>query len=248
MSADEVMKAVDGCCNCLWKALHKLPGSEREDIVREVRSHIIERVEAEPKVTEQVLNEILRAVGDPKELASEYKAQAVLRQATHSRSPWVLLRATLHWATTSVVGVFALLVAVMGYGCGTVFFLSGFLKPIFPSRIGLWLAPQHTLCFGYWNGHLSGTELYGISVRPPADFVLGTVGPTDGPVRELLGAWLSPVAVLCGVLCFLGTSLVARWFIAKFKPKKKRGASFSYGVSDSNPDSKHQSGIGQPVI
>ncbi len=248
MSADDVMKAVDGYCNRLWKALHKLPGAEREEIVREVRSHIVERVEAESKVTEQVLTEILEAVGDPKALASEYKAQAVLRQATHSRSPWVLLRATLHWATTSVVGVVALLAAVIGYGCGTVFFLSGFLKPIFPSRIGLWLAPQRTLCFGYWNGHLSGTALYGISVRPPADFVLGTLGPTDGPVRELLGAWLSPVAVFCGVLCLLGTSLVARWFIAKFKPKSKRCASFPYAVSDSNPDSKHQSGIRQAVI
>ncbi len=127
--------------------------------------------------------------------------------------------ATLRWAATSVVGVMAFLATVIGYGCGTVFFLSAFLKPMFPSRIGLWLAPQHTLCFGYWNGQVSGTVLYGISVRPPA-FVLGTLGPTDGPVRELLGAWLSPVAVFCGVLCFLATSLVARWFIARFKPRR----------------------------
>ena len=247
MPLDDVTNTVDEYCNRLWKALHKLPGSERDEIVREVRGHILERVEAEPKVTEQVLTEILRAVGDPKELASEYKGYAVLRQATHSRSPWVLLRATLRWAATSVVGVMAFLATVIGYGCGTVFFLSAFLKPMFPSRIGLWLAPQHTLCFGYWNGQVSGTVLYGISVRPPA-FVLGTLGPTDGPVRELLGAWLSPVAVFCGVLCFLATSLVARWFIAKFKPKSKRCASFPYAVSDSNPDSKHQSGIRQPVI
>ena len=247
MPLDDVMNAVDEYCNRLWKALHKLPGSERDEIVREVRGHILERVEAEPKVTEQVLTEILRAVGDPKELASEYKGYAVLRQATHSRSPWVLLRAMLRWAATSVVGLMAFLATVIGYGCGTVFFLSAFLKPMFPSRIGLWLAPQHTLCFGYWNGQVSGTVLYGISVRPPA-LVLGTLGPTDGPVRELLGAWLSPVAVFCGVLCFLATSLVARWFIAKFKPKSKRCASFPYAVSDSNPDSKHQSGIRQPVI
>lgn len=119
--------------------------------------------------------------------------------------------------------------ASLMYGCGMVFFLCGCLKPIVPSRIGLWLAADHTICFGYWNGHLSGTELYGISVRPPVDFVLGTLGPTEGPVRELLGAWLSSVAVLCGVLCFLATSLIARWFIKRFSQKKKWAASPAYG-------------------
>jgi uncharacterized membrane protein len=166
MPDNDVMDAIDQYCNRLWKALHKVPSPERDEIVREVRGHIFERVEAEPTVTEQVLAEILRAVGDPKELASEYRMQAVLRQATHSRSPWMLLGATLRWAATSVVGVVAFLATVIGHGCATVFFLCAFLKPMFPSRIGLWLASRHTVCFGYWNGHLSGTELYGISVRP----------------------------------------------------------------------------------
>ncbi len=93
MPLDDVTNTVDEYCNRLWKALHKLPGSERDEIVREVRGHILERLDAGPKVTEQVLTEILRAVGDPKELASEYEGYAALRQATHSRSPWVLLRA-----------------------------------------------------------------------------------------------------------------------------------------------------------
>jgi len=231
MPTDDVMNAIDQYCNRLWKALHKVPSPDRDEIVREVRGHILERLEAEPRVTEQVLTEILRAVGDPTELASEYRTQAVLRQARHSKSPWSLLRATLRWAATSVIGVVAFLATVMGYGCATAFFLCAFLKPMFPSRIGLWLAPQHTLCFGYWNGRLSGTELYGISVRPPASFVLGTLGPTDGPVRELLGAWLSPMGVLCGVLCFLATSLIARWLIRRFSQNKKWSASLSYAKS-----------------
>jgi len=230
MPANDVMEAIDQYCNRLWKALHKVPSLDRDEIVRDVRAHILERVEADPRVTEQVLAKILQAVGDPKELASEYRTQTVLRQATYSRSPWALLRATLRWAATSVIGVVAFLSTVIGYGCATVFFLSAFLKPMFPSRFGLWLAPQHTLCFGYWNAH-SGTELYGISVRPPASFVLGTLGPTDGPVRELLGAWLSPVGVLCGVLSFLATSLIARWLIRRFSQNKKWSASLSYAKS-----------------
>jgi uncharacterized membrane protein len=228
MPANDVTGAAEQYCRRLWKALQKVPSPEREEIVREVRSHILERVEAEPKITQEVLAKILQAVGDPKELAAEYRTQAMLRQATRSRSPWVLLRATLRWAAKSLAGFVAFLATAMGYGCAAVFFLCALLRPVFPSRIGLWLAPQRTLSFGYWNGRLSGAELYGISVRPPFSFVLGTLGPTDGPVRELLGVWFIPVGVLCGALSLLATSIVARWLIRKFSRKKRWNASLGY--------------------
>jgi len=205
-----------------------VPSPDRDEIVREVRSHIVEHVQAEPKVTEEVLIEILRAVGDPKELASEYRTQTILRQATRTRLPWVLVRATLRWGATSVAGLVAFLATVVGYGCAAVFLLGALLKPVFPSRIGLWLTPQHMLSFGYWNGRLSGAELYGISVRPPASFVLGTLGPTDGPLRELLGVWFIPVGILCGAFSLLGTSVLARWLIRKFSRSKKWSPSLAY--------------------
>lgn len=174
------------------------------------------------------LDQSLRAVGDPKELASEYRTQTILRQATRTRVPWVLLRATLRWGATSVAGFVAFLATVVGYGCAAVFLFCALLKPLFPSWIGLWLTPQHMLSFGYWNGRLSGAELYGISVRPPVSFVLGTLGPTDGPVRELLGVWFIPVGILCGALCLLGTSVLARWLIRKFSRRKKWSPSLAY--------------------
>lgn len=229
MSAKGNLDAVDQYCNRLLKALQQMPAAERNDVVNEVRSHILDRVEAEPKMTDQLLAEILRSVGDPKELAVEYRTQAILRQATRSKSPLVLLRATLRWGARSVIGVVAFFATVIGYGCAAGFLLSAFLKPIIPSRIGLWLAgtSQHTFCFGYWNGQVSQAELYGISVRPPASFVFGTLGPTEGPVRELLGAWLSPVGVLCGVICLLATSLITQWFIKRFSQKKQWTPSLS---------------------
>jgi len=187
---------------------------------RNVRSHILERVEAEG----QDVGAILQAVGDPKHLASEYETQALLRHAVKSQSPWVLLRTTRRWAMTGVAGTVAFLVTLVGYGSATVFYLCALLKPLFPSRIGLWLAPQQTLTFGYWNGRLSGTELYGVSVRPPGSLVLGTLGPTDGPVRELLGYWVVPVGVVGGVLLVLATTLVTRWLVVRFG---QRNASLS---------------------
>ncbi len=236
MPTDDVIESIDEYCKRLWKALHKVPFPERDDLVREVRTHILERVEGEARVTPKILTEILRAVGEPKELAAEYRTQAMLREATRREPswvlrPWVLLRATLRWALTSMAGLVAFLVTVIGYGCAAVFVFCALLKPVFPARIGLWLAPQHTLSLGYWNGHLSGTEVYGISVRPPVSFVLGTLGSTDGPIRELLGNWLIPVTIPCGALFFLATSIVARWFIARFNRKKKWNASLSYATS-----------------
>ncbi len=230
----DVIESIDEYCERLWKELHKVPAPEKDELVREMRAHILERVGAEPQVTPEIMAKILRAVGDPKELAEEYRTQAMLREATSDKAswvfrPWVLLRATLRWGLNSIAGLVAFLFTVAGYGCAVVFLSCALLKPVFPARIGLWAAPQHTLSLGYWNGRLVGTEIYGISVRPPNSFVvLGTLGATDGPVRELLGNWLIPVSVLCGALCFFATSILARWLIGRFTRKKKWNVSLPY--------------------
>lgn len=217
MLPDDIIETIDQYCARLGRALHKAPSFERDEIVEEVRSHILERLEAEAEVSQRTVSDILQAVGDPGELASEYRTQAMLRHAVHSRSPWVLLRATLAWASRGIAGLVAFFATVAGYSCTAVFLLCALLKPLFPSRVGLWLAPQHTLSFGYWNGRLSGAQIYGLSMRPPFDFVLvGTLGPMNGPVHELLGAWLVPIGAFCGTLFFLVTTIFVRWWIAKF--------------------------------
>ena len=221
MSTDRAMAAVNQYVARLEKAFAHLPPAERDELVEEVRSHVLERIEAEPHVTEEAVSRILRAVGDPEELASQHETQDMLRRAATSRSPLVLLRSTLRWATTGIAGVAALFVTLTGYGCAAVCYLCVFLKPLFPARIGLWLRPEHILTLGYWDGRFSGTQVYGISVRPPVSFVLGTLGPTEGPVRELLGPWLIPVAFVCGGLFVVATTLLTRRFIRRFGPQKQ---------------------------
>jgi hypothetical protein len=224
MPADKITQAIGQYCVRLRRALRSGPSAERDEIVEEVRIHLLERVESEPHVTEEVVSRIIRAAGDPRELAKEYEMQAMFRQAVTGRSPWLLLRTTPRWAMAGGSGVVAFFVTVIGYGCGTVFYLCALLKPFFPSRIGLWLAPEHTLSFGYWNGRLSETQVYGVSVRPPASFVLGTLSPTEGPIRELLGLWLIPIGLICGGLLLLVTTLFARWFIKRFGSQGSGGS------------------------
>jgi uncharacterized membrane protein len=221
---DEVARAIDQYCARLGKALHGVPPAERDDLITEVRTHILERLEAQEEVTALAVEDVLGAVGEPAELASEYRTGAMLRRAMCSPSPWLLVRATLHWAMTGAAGVVAFLAVVVGYGSAAVFMLSALLKPLFPSRIGLWLGPEQTLTFGFWNERLSGVEVYGVSVRPPASFVLGTFGTVDGPVRDLLGVWLIPLGIVCAFLLFFTTTLVARWWIAKFSRTRWKGS------------------------
>jgi hypothetical protein len=225
MRADKVTQAIDQYCVRLRRALRSAPSAERDEIVEEVRTHLLERVGSEQGVTEEVVSRMIRAAGDPRELAKEFEMQAMFRHAATSRSPWLVLRTTLRWAMTGGAGVVAFFVTIVGYGCGAVFHLCALLKPFFPSRIGLWLAPEHTLSLGYWNGRLSETQVYGASVRAPASFVLGTLSPTEGPIRELLGLWLVPIGVVCGGLLLLSTTLFARWSIKSFGRRSPRFSS-----------------------
>ncbi len=215
MYADDVAGRIEGYLATLRKALTEAPAQETDEIIEEFRTHIAERLEAEGEVTEQTVNQVLRAVGDPRELASHYKREAMLRRAATSKSPWLLLRTTLRWATTGLVGAVAFAVTATGYGCAAVAYLCALLKPILPAQIGLWLGPEHTITLGYRASRFSA-EMYGISVRLPASFALGTLGATEGPARELLGPWLFPVTLLLGVLFVFVTGSFTRWFIRRF--------------------------------
>jgi len=219
MSTINVTGEINQYLERMRKALNALPSADRDEIVEEIRSHILERMEAEGHTSEQSIREILQAVGDPDELASEYKTEAMLRRAVTSISPWVLLRSMMRWAMTGFAGFIAFVLTLTGYACAAVCYLCGLLKPVFPTHIGLWLTPDHMITLGYRAGNLS-PRMYGISVKPPISFVLGTLGPAEGPARELLGPWLFPFTLLCGVIFVFVTTRFARWLIKKFGQRK----------------------------
>lgn len=215
MLSDSARRSVDDYLDRLKKGLRRLPEPEREELVEEIHGHLLERLGARGSTDERSLDEVLRAVGDPAALARQCETEALLRCAATSRSPWLLLRTTLRWAGRGVTGVFALLVTVSGYGSALVCYLCAVAKPLFPSRIGMWLTPGHAITIGYWSGRLP-SELLGLSVGPPGGFVVfGTFGPTAGPVRDLLGPWLTPAGVLAGFFLALATTWCARLLIRR---------------------------------
>jgi uncharacterized membrane protein len=223
MPSDSIAQAIDRYLETLRKNCAKVSPAEADEFVGEIRSHIIDRLSAENNPTPETLDAILQRVGDPKQLAERLVAQTEIRLAARSLSPWTILRGILHFAKKGVAGAASFLITVAAYGCAAVCALVIMLKPVLPDRIGLWLGPAHTLTLGYWDGEIINSQLYGISLRHhPVNFVIGTLGPASGPVRDLAGSHIYIIAAFAGGVFFAVATLFGRWFISKLSSRKLR--------------------------
>ena len=166
-------------------ALKAVPEPEREDIVREIRAHILEATEAAADT--EALDRVLSSLGAPQELGQRYLTQFEVSRASRSFSPWLLMRTAWRWATISAKGLAAFLIGFTGYAMGIVFYLTAMLKPLVP-QIGLWIGPRTV--------------------------EIGTPGSQAG-LHEVLGPYYIPVAFVAGFGCFFGTSRLLRRLMRK---------------------------------
>jgi uncharacterized membrane protein len=180
----------------LRRAAAKFPPSEREEIVAEIQSHILERSQIDGVVEAGRVRETLEALGTPEEIASQYVTNALLERAAGSRSPWVLFHATLHWAMLGARGFGIFMIAITGYVAAGAFFVCAILKPFFPENIGLWMLPSAGV------------------------FAMGYRGAQEPPAQDLLGHWLPPVAMVLGLLTIMGTTHLLRVLIRRTRPAK----------------------------
>ena len=225
MPSDSVAQAIDRYLETLRKNCAKVSPAEADEFVGEIRSHIIDRISEEDNATSERLDAVLKRIGDPKQLAANLVAQTEIRRAARSLFPWTILRGILHFAMKGIAGAVSFIITVAGYGCAAVCFLVIVLKPVLPHRIGLWLGPAHTLTLGYWNGEILNSQLYGISLRyDPVDFVIGTLGPASGTVRDLAGSHIYVIAALAAGVFFAVATLFGRWVISRLSLRKFRGS------------------------
>lgn len=169
-------------------ALGNMPAGDKEEIVSDIRSHIMERLEDTSAPLLDVVERALAALGTPEALAASYQTEGLLQRASTALSPLLLLRATMRWAMTGIRGFLAFWVLFLGYFLAGAFYVSAALKPFFPDHIGLWYGP-FTFNMGYRS--------------------------EDGGAVDLLGPWFAPVALACGCLCIIGTTKFVRWMISK---------------------------------
>jgi hypothetical protein len=87
---------------------------ERDEIVREISAHIRDSAEESGVSVES----ILARLGSAEELAAQYRDGILIRQASRSISPVLLLRGALRLATKGISGIVVLFLGMVGYLIG----------------------------------------------------------------------------------------------------------------------------------
>lgn len=197
---------VDRYLAALANQLAGLPAEDVEEVLRELRGHIAERIaESGSDQNRAPVEQILQQLGTPEQIGSLYRADALVAHARAGFSPTLIVRATLRWATRTVVGFLAFLAGLTGYAIGAALIVCAILKPFFPADVGLWIGPH--------------------------GMVLGAAIPRPhGP--ELLGWWIVPYGLGIGAAFILGTTMLLRWML-RFASKKPRrsGQPMTYALS-----------------
>jgi hypothetical protein len=168
----------------LRTALSGLPAPEVEEILREFRSDILERQQVgEQSHSQRIFGEL----GPPEDIAALYRTEALVVRARSTLSPVLMLRAASRVATKSLLGFLSLRVALFGYLTGAAFLWCAVMKPIWPQRIGLWVSDHR--------------------------FSMGDMVNPGTNAQELLGWWIIPIGLICGVGIILATTLLLRWLL-----------------------------------
>jgi len=168
----EAQKKIETYLTHLRGLLRGLDREDIEEIVEELRSHILDKAAVGGETSSASIDAALAALGSPKSLASEYVTENLLARAEVSRSPWRVLHILLRWATLSIAGFFMLLISIVGYFLGICFWLCAASKPFHPATAGLWAIPNSTgaselsLHLGFANAPVLGHEVLGWWIMP----------------------------------------------------------------------------------
>ena len=159
--------------------------TDREEILREIGAHIRDSAEESGSSVDTVLARL----GPPQDLAAQYRDGLLIRRASHSISPVLLLHATLRLATKGVFGILVFFSGLFGYAFGGGLIATAFLKPILPAHTGVWVV---------------GEQIVGSGVLFP---------PPPPPAHEILGWWYIVVALTIGSLTLAITTIAIRKFL-----------------------------------
>jgi hypothetical protein len=167
-------------------ALAALPEADRDDIVAEMRSHVLDRVD-----TGATLTQALAGLGTPDDYARAFRDTYTVASALSSRRTPHLLHALAQAATRSAGAITAVVLIVIVWAVPLLMAYTALLKIGDPSRVGLW--------------------------RGEDFFFIGVI---DDPSRgaELLGPWITPLALLFFAVAWLITRSLAVWALRRLTP------------------------------
>ena len=175
--------------------LRGFPPGGVQEIVEELRSHIIDKTAQTNDV-----DEVLAALGDPAELAGRYIAGDALARAETSRTPAGVLDGLFRWATLSIAGFFVLVVSIAGYFVGAALLLCALVKPFRPETAGLWRSA-------------SAADV-SVSLR------MGFGSPPAG-AHDVLGFWIVPIGLIGGAAIITLTTRFALWCMRQSRGERE---------------------------
>jgi hypothetical protein len=174
-----------------------LPPDTVRDAVREIESHLRERIAAADGAPNEreVLEKILAELGPPLRVAQAYSAERTIDEAVTTGRFVPMMRAVGHLALTTMTGFWAAIGLLIGYFSSFAFFAIAMLKPIFPNNVGV----------EYHKGFPTG---------------IGAHFPLE-PGTELGGGyWVIPFLLVCGLGIFVGTHRGARRFLRWWRERR----------------------------
>lgn len=143
-------------------ALAALPETDRDSIVAEMRSHVLDRMDAGAD-----LGEILAALGTPNDYANAFcESYEVARALSLRKMPGMLLALLRGW-TRSTGTVSVLLVIAIAWTIALQAVFVTLLKVRDPVHVGLWRG-EHFFFLGIIDDPFRGTELLGAWIAPLA--------------------------------------------------------------------------------
>jgi uncharacterized membrane protein len=154
----------------LSKYLSRLDKPDAKEVIREIESHILDAIELQEKSGRQADAQlILDGFGEPRELANQYVEH--LLKGMPPPKGFKAIQSVKKGATKTLYYSMGLL----GFGVSVFLVMIGFGKLIMPNEIGVWTAANGNSVIITFSEH----------VFPDSS--------------ELLGYWLSPIAIVIGV-------------------------------------------------
>jgi hypothetical protein len=189
-------KAIDDYLTKLRRQLRDLMDEDVRDIVEEIHAHILDKTSGEP--SPEKIASALNALGSPQQLALRYHTDELLQRAQLSRSPALLLRSFVRWASLSLGGMVVFMLSGVGYCIGGVIFVMGLLKLFLPREAGL----NITRDANSWG----------------AGFGAGS-GPHTG--HDPIGLWLIPICLTLGGGILFLTFRLGLWTLRFFSRPRR---------------------------
>jgi uncharacterized membrane protein len=189
---------VNGYLFVLERALKTfLPHEVVRDAVREIESHLRERIAAADGLPDErrVVERILEELGPPLRVAQAYSTERTIDEAVATGRIVPMTRAVWHLAVNTLIGSAVATALFSAYATGVAFIIVGLLKPIFPNNVGLLVVDGVPRSFG-------------AQFPPPAG------GTFQG------GYWIIPLSIACGVAVLVLAHKAARRYLSSFRKRR----------------------------